>query len=867
MITDILIWWFTIQLLGLLGLPLTQWLLRALPDRGYAFSKSLGLLLAGYLAWLLAMLGLAPFGRALAIVCALAVGLAGWLAARGHAPGAWLRRYWRRVLAYEVAFAAAFVFMVLLRSYQPDPWGTERPMDYALFNAIRVSASFPPHDPWLAGYSINYYYFGYLLMALLSLISGIGQGVAYNLSLASIFALTALGLAGLVVNLIDLTSTSHRQHATAERAGRRWPAIGGRIGAALLAIALVLGVGNQGGALQVISGADQILALKGGDMARVLANGLGARQPLAIEPPFRGADFDGLSLITPEDRTANFNWWNPSRALWDSFPPALDDADQRPIRNYAITEFPFFSFWLGDMHPHVMALPFGLLALALALATLARPNAPNFTMGRRGWAELALTAIVLGSLYLINSWDLPTYVLLYLGALVILYTRLGRPAAPALAAAGIDGQAGAIPRDPFAGLARVWWRHLAGQAIPLLLASWLLFAPFHLTFRSLVGGNGSPLGLVTWSRTPLHTFLIIFGLFLAPLLAYVLLIGRQPAVESDPEAQPEATAASRIESAGIVHHQDTKAPRIAALPAPPLGYLAWAVLGALALGVLAGFPLLALLPLAIYAAGLALAQAERPAAAFALWAFALICLVCFGTEVVYIRDVFSSRMNTIFKFYYQAWLIWGVLAAYALWWLLGGLRAGPKAGALLTRIATIAGLLLFAVLLAGALVYPALTAGKIFREGQRVGLAGTTPAERSPEGAAAIDWLRANTPGDAVLLEAVGDDYDGRGLGANAVSASTGRPTVLGWPGHEDQWRGGDPTVRAQIGPRKADVAAIYSSTDAQQAAELLKKYNVSYIYVGAAERASYPPEGLAKLAQLGDVAFQQGDVIIYKVR
>src|SRR5258705_1127610 len=102
---------------------------------------------------------------------------------------------WLRIISYEILFVLALVFVALLRSYNPDPWNTERPMDYALFNAIRGSTAFPPHDPWLAGYGINYYYFGYLLMAAVSLVSGIEQDVAYNLSLALIFALTALGVA------------------------------------------------------------------------------------------------------------------------------------------------------------------------------------------------------------------------------------------------------------------------------------------------------------------------------------------------------------------------------------------------------------------------------------------------------------------------------------------------------------------------------------------------------------------------------------------------------------------------------------------------------------------------------------------------
>nr|MDQ2998185.1 DUF2298 domain-containing protein [Chloroflexota bacterium] len=396
---DIFIWWLTAQAFGLVGLPLTRFLFRALPDRGYAFGKSLGLLLSGYLAWLLAMLGLAPFGRGLLVICALAVGAIGLFITKDQRPTTNDQRTstprtvaifnfqfsipagWRLLLCYEILFALALIFVALLRSYNPDPWGTERPMDYALFNAIRGSTAFPPHDPWLAGYSINYYYFGYLLMAAVSLVSGIAQGVAYNLSLALIFALTALGVAGVVVNLIGLTTRQGdketRRQGDKERRGKDAPLLlvslfpllrrkaAGCIGAVLVSVVLVLFAGNQGGALEVVTGLESPLAMDGRDLARAVQNGLGKRDPLYLQHPYQewGAS-DLTTMLTPTDRVANFNWWNPSRAVWDT---SRDPGD--PTKYYAITEFPFFSFWLGDMHPHVMALPFGLLALALALQT------------------------------------------------------------------------------------------------------------------------------------------------------------------------------------------------------------------------------------------------------------------------------------------------------------------------------------------------------------------------------------------------------------------------------------------------------------------------------------------------------------------
>src|SRR3954466_2220810 len=116
MTMQILIWWLVVQAFGLAGLPLARFLFSALPDRGYAFAKALGLLLSAYLAWLIAMLGLAPFGAALIAASALAVYVVGILATREHraANGAQpasagsrysIRDGWRLVLGYEVLFA------------------------------------------------------------------------------------------------------------------------------------------------------------------------------------------------------------------------------------------------------------------------------------------------------------------------------------------------------------------------------------------------------------------------------------------------------------------------------------------------------------------------------------------------------------------------------------------------------------------------------------------------------------------------------------------------------------------------------------------------------------------------------------------
>jgi hypothetical protein len=584
MLTDILTYWLAAQALGIVGLPAARLLLGALPDRGYAFARSLGLLLTGYVAWLAAMFGLAPFGAPLIVAAGGAVFIGGMLALR-HSDATepaqlfgWMRTNWRVVIFYEALFAAALVFLALLRAQEygfvgPHPWGTERPMDYAFFNAIRASTVFPPHDPWMSGYSINYYYFGYLLTAAVSLVTGVHPAVGYNLSLALIFALTALGVAGVVCNLAAIAERSGDPRspavADADASAARFrapdresdaagaalcpapairPASGGvahtavahrrlniwrwqnvtrikhsapsmdllqspsdavaedvstetdtereqpRIPdaspdarqrmswqvwiAALLTVVAVLLAGNQAGTLQIIVGDERIVALDGVQLSAAIAQALSGAETIALPYPARtgAGEFGEITSLKRSDRTADFNWWWPSRVVWDERPGWNPETQQiEMVRGYAITEFPFFSFWLGDMHPHVMALPFGVLALALALNIVARSTALHLWRSR---VTLILAGIVLGSLYMINSWDLPTYLLIFLGALAFKTATQ-----PDMALAGA-----AFPNMPLITRLTPPWRSYLANALLIIVASVLLIAPFLLTFTSLVGG-------------------------------------------------------------------------------------------------------------------------------------------------------------------------------------------------------------------------------------------------------------------------------------------------------------------------------------------------------------------------------------------
>ncbi|HEY0607393.1 MAG TPA: DUF2298 domain-containing protein [Herpetosiphonaceae bacterium] len=796
MLIDVLRWWLVVEVLGLLALPLTMWFFRRLPDRGYSLAKPFGILLTGYGAWLLSMVGLGSFGYVLLSAIALlvlALGAAVW-----GRDGLWhclaeLRQRLGWIGFQEALFLIALYVGILLR--QRDFFGggvaishTEQPMDLTFISGILASPQFPPQDPWLAPYAINYYYLGYLLVAGLIRLSGVSVGVGYTLGIATIFALTAIMVAGIVRNLIDLSPPSEE---------RRWRFQPGRWAFPLLGVVLVLIASNQVGALQIMAGSEKVVAMGGVQLAQAVGNGLGSRATLDLPPPFPVQDFGGDPQLVPADKVRDFNAWWPSRALWDD----LRTPEGTTNRVYAITEFPFFSFLLGDLHPHVLSLPWSLLAVAVALNVLLRPAAPDFR-SRTGTLQLILTGIVIGGLYAINSWDLPTYVLLYLGALTLLYLRL----AP-------------TPRDFF-------WAHFIQQAGATILVSYLVYVPFHLTFTAPT--QGFPLA-ISPARTDLTEFLVIFGLAFVPLLAFVIRSGRAAAAE-----QTERSV----------------------WPFSPL-VTAMSLLVLLPLGRLVGWPLFALLPLALWAGSTAYTCRRQPATAFALWLFAVGALVIWGVDLLYLRDSYGSpRMNTIFKFYYQVWLLWGMLAAYALWAL-----------AQRIRWTSLAWLVPFLALLAGSLVYPALAPADTRAAEPIDGLAYLR--QNQPGESAAIDWIRSNTPGDAVVLQAPGRPYDS---GTARVASATGRPTVIGWTQHEGLWRGGQPEARDEVATREQDVATIYTTTDAQQAQNLLQKYGVDYVYIGpneqtlANERAA-PPEALTKFDGWMQRVFEQDGVIIYGPR
>jgi uncharacterized membrane protein len=226
-------------------------------------------------------------------------------------------------------------------------------------------------------------------------------------------------------------------------------------------------------------------------------------------------------------------------------------------------------------------------------------------------------------------------------------------------------------------------------------------------------------------------------------------------------------------------------------------------------------------------------------------------------------------MNTVFKFYYQAWVMLGCASAYGIWWLLDRLEK-PVGRWLFSLGAT-----LFISL---GLVYTVMAIpSRAANFAGQANLDGSSAiAQSNPDDWAAVQWLDANaqtgvTDGSVpVILEAPGGSYTYEGR----LSAFTGFPALLGWSVHESQWRGN----YEEQAKREPDIAAIYSTADGQTALDLLHKWHVSYVILGAPElnyiqrlcsqagQTCTMSMALRKFNLVLQPVFSQGQLTIYKV-
>jgi len=817
-------WYIILTLLGWLTFPLTYSLFPALRDRGYTLARAAGLLIWGYAFWLLASLGSAQNDTGgILFALALLIGLSVFSVIRSSSSIVeFVKSNKPLILTTEILFFVALAFLAFVRSANPDLTGTERPMELAFINGILRSPTFPPQDPWLSGYAISYYYFGYVMTAMLARISGINGSTAHNLMTSLVFALGAIGSYGILFNLLsrvdDGRQTTDREDS-ASSASRLLPST-----SALLAPLFLLLISNFETVFEVM----HRLGL------------FWKKDPITGE--FSSAfwkwfDMKELSLPPVEP----FGWMPDRYLWWWRASRVIQDYDMLGSHREVIDEFPFFSFLLGDLHPHVLAIPFSLLAIAVALNLFLGGSRGeiNFPLGIRfhlNFAGFAFAALTLGGLAFLNTWDI-----LVAAALIVSAYVFWR--------AHEDGWSWGRLEDLFV------------LAIPLGILSLLLYFPFYLGFSSQAGGL---LPNFMYPSRGIHLW-VMWGTLLVPIFAWLLYVWRGEKIPSNWKlgfllglgftfillllAFFLGWLGTIVEKDFVIYFLDSQqmsaAQYIGATFQRRLTYI-----GSLITLLAVLIPALSFLFTNHQSRTTDEKITVNPASTihFTLLLITVGAVLVLAPEFVYLRDQFGYRINTVFKFYYQAWMLWSLAAAFGAASLLKNLHGVAN---IVFRV--VIGLVVFS-----GLLYP--TFGLMTKTNNFKPIFGFTLNDfdrvkrEDPDEAAAVEFLL--TAPDGVVAEAVGDGYSAYAR----ISMLTGLQTVLGWPGHEAQWRG---TSEPQ-GSRRNDIERLYATTRWDEAQAIIEQYNIRYIYIGTLERVSMPVNE-EKFQRYLTPVFQQGGVVIYE--
>ena len=710
---------------------------------------------------------------------------------------------WRLVALEEGLFTAAFLAFVVLRLLNPDLWqpwfGGEKMMEIAILNALAKSAYMPPYDPYFAGGYLNYYYYGQFIVNVLAKLSGIRPEVAFNLAVPTI--------AGLTVSHAFVVGYHLGRGRTAQggdsgpRRRRVWAGLGSVFVVALMA--------NLTGFAQLF---EQVARIGGAAFS-------GER----VTPADLAAVAPGLGrLIAGRATLPTFDYWYRGTR----------------VIPYTINEFPFFSFLFADLHPHMIAIPFTILAIALCTGLLPQKGKG---VGGSSLLRWLILVIAIGALGVINTWDLPAY--LGILACVSLYRALRHRGARRLARA-------------------------AASFFLLALGCLLAYAPFYAHYEAQQLG----LALVAPNdRTQLQPFLVIWAIYVYLVVSLVALWAWQ--------GRPGTRLCSLAQRLGWgtllrrLWHLRRRAmlcavSSILLTVAGPGAGLWWILQGQVVVGLLIGL----LIP-----AGVLAVQGAQRGETFLQRLLVFVGLgILLGVEIVYIRDFLAGsewrRMNTVFKFTIQAWVLLGMATGSAipeLWrrvGRLGGVGLLWKAG--------------LGLLGAASLTYVFLAVP--VRVNERFPSA--WPARDTLDGAAymrtaiyywpepdqpielkydlqAIEWLWQNVEGTPVIAEAPIGFYREGGL---RVSSYTGLPTLLG--AHQREQR-----PYAQVGPREYDAARLYETQSVETLMDILARHRVRYIYVGQLERALYGEDTLARFETLANSGtlervYQNEQAAIYRV-
>ncbi|MCA9391876.1 hypothetical protein KC614_01565 [candidate division WWE3 bacterium] len=738
-----------IEVLGIAALPLANKLFRRLPDGGWAFAKIIGILLTGWLTWFLSSLHILAFSQLSISISLFIVTLFCWSTfARGETVAS-LKRAWLFIIVEETIFLIVMSVWTFVRGYSADIHGLEKFMDYGFMLSAMKTKYFPPLDHYLAGETINYYYFGHYLAGFTTKLARVPSDMGYNLQMSLIFALGSLEAFALAASVFWNANVTEKI--------RRLP----------------------------------WRSFIAGLIALLLINVFGNLHALIYYPGHVDT------------------YWYP---------------DATRFIEHTIHEFPIYSYIVNDLHGHVSDIPIvilGLAVVAIMILSFVKKKESNTkdTLRNLNLPLLLFLGFVIGTMYATNAWDFAIYLVVSGLALWTLNASSVR--------------SDSIIKAYFSIATIV---DTAMQSLILLLASVIPYIPFWLNLTPISQG----IGLVPFGeQSPVWQVAILWGVQVPIAVLFIVWLYRRQTSSDKPFRSLVLKLAAKVFDLKVDIQKKLSGDTFEKeLPSLNLGRL----------------------------------KIER------VYVFlAIICVVSFLLillpEVIYIRDIYPTyyRANTMFKFYYQAWIMLGIVCGVSIikitqelnrrksWWRF------PYVG-----------VVLFLVVAAGMYPIEAIDQGFGNFKGKRQSIAGTEYLSRFyPSDSQAIDWINANIDGQPVFAEAVGESYTDYAM----VSANTGVPTVMGWPVHEWLWRGSysepmKPETHVQqetgqvdtVGGRVEDMRQFYETTDVNLAQSLIDKYHIEYVYVGSLEREKYNNLNTDKFLNMRlEIVYDKDNVQIYK--
>ncbi|HLD25090.1 MAG TPA: DUF2298 domain-containing protein [Patescibacteria group bacterium] len=777
----VLRWWGSLFLVGAVAYPLTKRLFAEWFDHGYFFSKAVGFAVVTWIVFVLSTIRLLPFTNTaigFSLFTLFIVGVVLQIKATTQnvnlKVGSLIRsgmtdRRWVLIFVEELFFFFALLLWSWVKAHEPSIRGLEKFMDYGFMQSILNSSYFPPADMWYAGYPINYYYFGHMVVAVLTKLSGLDLAYTFNLMLATIFAMTLTMSFSIGV---QLSAISYQRSA-------------------------------------------KLKALFSGILTALLVTLAGNLQTIYVFT--RGYTGENVRPFW------ELTW--PLVELWKRIPEGMQTywyANATRFIPFTIHEFPSYSFVVSDIHGHVLSLPFVLLAIGMLIQLSVVSYQSSAWRKAESWKLMTIFyGFLVGILLMTNALDGP----IYFGLLAVVL--------------GVQGAKWKVQS----------WKTWGITISIVLIIAGITSLPFLVHFKSFVTGlavncppkffansHFGPLlfeGVEKCQISPLWMWLLLWGFF---LYCGGWLIMRNAQCQ-------------------MIHAK--------------LWYKKILV-------------------------SIELTQTEKLLIVFFFFSLALVIF----PEFFYFKDIYPAhfRSNTMFKLGYQAFVLFSIVSGYTIMSMIfrssffkeeKPQTPNPKPQTNFKFKILNTKRLFFLFFLPQLLlvsIFPIFAVRSYFGGLKKYeGIYGLGWLAREyPDDWRTIEWLKSQVKSEkwkvesgiaepssdstlyapdftlSVLVEADGDSY----TDYNHFSAFTGMPTIVGWAVHEWLWRGGYDVVS----PRREEVRQIYESADLGQTQQILDKYHVRYIVVGALERQKFTNLDEEKILELGRPVFTSGLTVIYAV-